>query len=188
MSALKRRFGWVLSMLGVIALAGCATMSESDCLHADWYLVGLEDGRQGRPAEYFQRRQSACFEHNVGVDAETWARGHAEGLDAYCTPRRGWREGRDGNDYRYACPQDQEEAFLAAFDAGSNWRHASQALASIRTEVAEMEEYLVDGAESADERRQLIRRIREAQDEIGALEATLYDIERRAMRRGWMSR
>jgi len=36
---------------GILILAGCASLSKNQCLNADWYAVGLEDGAVGRPLE-----------------------------------------------------------------------------------------------------------------------------------------
>src|SRR6267143_474926 len=38
-----------LLILGILVLAGCASLSKNQCLNADWYTVGLEDGALGRP-------------------------------------------------------------------------------------------------------------------------------------------
>ena len=29
-------------------LAGCATLNKNECLRADWYAIGLEDGARGQ--------------------------------------------------------------------------------------------------------------------------------------------
>jgi len=39
-----------LGIACVLILSGCTTMSEGECLTADWYEQGYRDGRQGYPA------------------------------------------------------------------------------------------------------------------------------------------
>jgi hypothetical protein len=175
----------VLALASLLLLVGCATMSEEECRFADWYLLGLEDGRDGRPTEYLQNRQQACFENNIAVDADSWARGHAEGLESYCTPTRGWREGSDGGTYRYACPAKLEPAFLQAYDAGQRYYHASQALNRLENEIEDMEDELVADETTKDQRRTLLGRITAARADIKAHRAELYAIESEARSMGW---
>ena len=41
----------ILASLITLALSGCATMNEQQCLVSDWRSVGFEDGARGRPVE-----------------------------------------------------------------------------------------------------------------------------------------
>ena len=49
----------------VVALAGCASMSEEECRYVDWRTVGYEDGAAGQGAERLASRRKACAEHGV---------------------------------------------------------------------------------------------------------------------------
>lgn len=37
----------IISALSMLA-SGCATLNESECQNADWYVIGLADGSKGR--------------------------------------------------------------------------------------------------------------------------------------------
>ena len=38
----------LIATICLILLSGCATMNRSECQTADWRMIGLEDGSQGR--------------------------------------------------------------------------------------------------------------------------------------------
>ena len=49
--------GWLMVPL---LLSACASMNRNQCVNADWYAVGLEDGARGRPLE-----RLGHFDHNA---------------------------------------------------------------------------------------------------------------------------
>ncbi len=51
------RNGWrSIGLLVAVSIAGgCATMSESECINADWREVGRNDGLEGRRQEQLAR-------------------------------------------------------------------------------------------------------------------------------------
>lgn len=65
--------------LAAALLAGCTTMSESECRAADWYDVGYRDGLIG-----MQRMDAAYDEHcgrqGAKPDLVAYAKGWQEGL------------------------------------------------------------------------------------------------------------
>jgi len=44
----------------LLALAACASMDRNQCVNADWYAVGLEDGARGRGVERLGEHRRAC--------------------------------------------------------------------------------------------------------------------------------
>lgn len=44
----------------VVLLAACATLDREECVHADWYAIGLEDHRR------------ACAKHYVAPNTERY--------------------------------------------------------------------------------------------------------------------
>ncbi len=55
-------------LVACLAVASCATMSESECLYADWYAIGLEDGAKGRHVSHVGKRRKACADAGVMPD------------------------------------------------------------------------------------------------------------------------
>ncbi len=49
----------------MLLVTGCATMDKSECEQADWRIIGLEDGAEGRPVSYIGRHRKACAEYGI---------------------------------------------------------------------------------------------------------------------------
>src|SRR4051812_30684985 len=88
----------------LVALAACATMDRNQCVNADWYAVGLEDGARGRALERLGEHRGACAEYNVAPDTARYLAGRGEGLKSFCPYERGFSEGRAGNYHAGVCP------------------------------------------------------------------------------------
>src|SRR5690606_31049868 len=110
------RAGFSLSVL--LALAGCAGMSEQACLVSDWRTIGFEDGASGRPVSTIGTYRQQCAKHGVAPDLESYRAGHDAGVESYCRPSRGFDVGRQGGTYHGVCPIELETDFLAAFHSG----------------------------------------------------------------------
>ena len=83
-----------LAMLGVAALlCGCAVMSESECVTADWHAVGERDGRDGRVVAHLEKYYDACAQFGVYPDDEAYREGREQGLTVYCTEDSGYPGG-----------------------------------------------------------------------------------------------
>ena len=50
------------------ALSGCASLSKSECLNANWEDIGVRDGANGQPEEYLIQHSTACAKVNVAPD------------------------------------------------------------------------------------------------------------------------
>jgi hypothetical protein len=99
--------------------SGCASTAVQQCANADWYNVGLEDGRAGQAAEQFVQRWETCTAHGVRVDRERYAAGRAAGLQDYCTVTGGIEAGRSGRLYQNVCSEASEEEFLSGYYMGA---------------------------------------------------------------------
>jgi len=102
----------------ILLAGGCATMSEEECLTADWRAIGYEDGAAGLQVAQLGRRRQACADHGVRPDTVAYRAGRDEGLELYCTEQRGFRLGRAGSGYNGVCPADLEGLFLRGHQAG----------------------------------------------------------------------
>lgn len=103
-----------LVWLPLLLLSACASMNKSQCLSADWYAIGIEDGARGRPLEYLGSHRRACAEYGVAPDAQRYQAGRDAGLQSFCTYDRGYAIGRAGQGRPTVCP----ETLAANFDAG----------------------------------------------------------------------
>jgi hypothetical protein len=135
--------------VGGLLLAGCATISQEACLQGDWAGVGFKDGEAGHPQSRLDDHAKACAKSGVTPDPVPYFTARAQGLRLYCTPDRGFREGRLGKSYAGVCPEPAARGFLAAFADGQLIHAAEERLSQAESDLA-----------SADQRAE--RRDREA--------------------------
>jgi len=146
-------------VLAALAVAGCASMSESECKTADWYRKGLADGSAGRSDDTLARHHEACAKVGVAPDVARWRRGWEEGLRSYCVPAVGWREGLAGRGYAGVCRGPAEAGFLRAWQTATDLHRTEGQIATNTRETERLEKQLAD-SQNADERRNLRDRIR----------------------------
>lgn len=132
-----------------LALGGCATLNEDECVTADWRTIGFEDGREGRLTSYVGAHREACAEHGVTPNLDAYLTGHAQGITEHCQPENGFQLGLHGRAYRGECPAGLEAAFVA--------RHADgYVLYERRVEIDELRREIDRRLEEEDRFRQTI--------------------------------
>ena len=152
MNCITRVSRFAFALVALATLAGCATLSESECRMSDWYDIGFRDGRQGRPADRINEHVKACAEHGTVPERERYLDGHFAGLESYCTPHNGLSVGRSGNAYYGVCVRHDESAFMSGYSLGNALHRARGRLYAINSEIASVESKLKD-KESTDEDR-----------------------------------
>ena len=116
----------ILITAAVLLLGGCATMSQEACLQGDWGGQGFKDGEAGFAVSRLDDHAKACAKAGVTPDAKLYFAARADGLKRYCTPDRGFREGRTGQSYAGVCPEPAARDFLFGYADGQRV-HAAQA-------------------------------------------------------------
>jgi len=114
-------------ILGILVLAGCASLNKNQCLNADWYAVGLEDGAVGRPLERLGDHRRACAEYNVTPRTERYLAGRNEGLKTYVP----------------VCAA--ESGFSAGYQRGRELHDLTQRLTEVRNHIARTKEAIAAG-------------------------------------------
>ena len=111
----------ILTLLG--SLNGCAVMSKSDCLSADWQQVGRDVGFDGEldSSSAFNKRATICAKYGTAADQIAFQAGYEQGIDNYCEVSnavilgtRGVRKALSGQ----VCPEPEYPGFTSAFNAG----------------------------------------------------------------------
>jgi hypothetical protein len=126
---------WVLGLAVTAgALAGCATMSQEECLRGDWGSVGFKDGEAGRAQSRLDDHAKACAKSGVAPQAAPYFAAREQGLKLYCTPDRGFREGRTGSSYAGVCPPGPERGFLVGYADGQFVHAAEERLSQARSD------------------------------------------------------
>lgn len=150
---IKTRF--LLPVLSLLALSGCATMSGDECLTSDWQTIGYEDGLRGYTADRIGQHRKACAKHGVTPNLSAYTAGRDRGLGEYCQPSRGFSVGSSGSRYNGVCVAHYEADFVEAYNAGyqlyvlrANVNRTSSAIASKEREIDRIEQD-IDATEAA---------------------------------------
>ncbi|MBT8136609.1 MAG: DUF2799 domain-containing protein [Gammaproteobacteria bacterium] len=171
-----------LFMLCTIAtaglLTGCATtMTQSECLSADWYAVGLEDGARGQSMARLGTHRKQCAEFGVSPDVQAYQQGRLEGLDYFCTLSNGLEVGKAGRNYAGACPTGMEHYFMTGFRLGREIHRVRKEIYANRSEVKKAETEM-QSEEATDERVVELRyRVRTLEREFGRMQSRLEYLE-----------
>ena len=164
-------------------------MNESECINADWRIIGMEDGADGRLPSYLGEHRSACAYYNITPDLDAYMQGHEIGVQQYCTPANGYAAGQRGNKYNGVCPLQLEAAFLEAYDHGyehyaiqseiddieSSIRYKSRRIDELKEEIVDLEKQVISDSTPEPQRASLLETIKNCQSEISYLEKEIYD-------------
>jgi Protein of unknown function (DUF2799) len=182
----------VLLGAALVALAGCAGMSEQACVSADWRTVGFEDGTLGRSPATIGTYRQACADHGVAPDLDAYRAGHAEGVEIYCRASHGFEVGHSGALYQGVCPDRLEADFVAEYNAGRHLFELESALRgvdariagnyraqeSIKKELAQIAATMVATDTTAEQRVKLVTRSAELGRRYGELTTEIEQLER----------
>jgi hypothetical protein len=140
----------LVGVLALVLLSGCATMTEDECRYADWYDIGLRDGREAKPQSRVTSYVDACAPFQVRPDMDAWEQGRAAGLGEFCQLPVALERGLNRYSYDRVCGDpDFERVYLAAKALGD----ARHVIETTDTELARKEEKLVKDKELTDEKR-----------------------------------
>lgn len=115
---LLSRFTIAIIAASIFFNTGCATLSKEECLMANWYDIGYEDGAKGYPTSRIAKHRKACVKHGVHSDLQTYLDGHASGLVVYCTPQNGYQLGLRGGALNTLCQGPSSDGFVRAYYDG----------------------------------------------------------------------
>ena len=162
-----------LSLVAILALlSGCATLSEEECKTADWHRLGYKDGATGHSDSRLAEHAEACKKTGIRPNAPQWRAGWDQGVMTYCTPQVGWREGLAGRSYEGVCRGRNEDAFLYAFNQGTEIHRLTSRIESNDREIRRLERQLSE-ARKDETRHELRQRIRSLDYEQSRLRSQL---------------
>jgi hypothetical protein len=182
----------VLTLIGLIATSGCASLGKEECLNADWRTIGYEDGTRGYPGSRIGTHRKACAKHGVTPNLDQYEEGRLMGLREYCTPRNGYRLGTNGKRVNGVCPPDLAPAFRQAMREGQRFyalkkeaqqqrrelQKAYEDLDALEIELKDKEAKLIKARVSPKRRKQLLDELRILEDEQEVLLAEIAEMER----------
>lgn len=130
--------------------AGCASMTEGECLTGDWSRIGYHDGAAGYPPSRLSEHAQACAAYGVHPDADAYLIARERGLSVYCTPYRGFEAGRQGREYQGVCPPRLAGGFLAGYEDGRRVYAAVEHRDAMRSEARQFNGRIEDIEEELD--------------------------------------
>jgi hypothetical protein len=177
-------------------VSACATLNKSECRHADWQIIGLEDGSRGRPISYISKHRKACAEHGVSPDLTRYQDGHAAGLTQFCTAEMGFAQGKRGRHYNGVCPAELRGDFLYGYERGrelyllqkeinqinSYIKNNETLLESMQTSINELELQLISKTGSTTQRLAMLQELKKQQTSYTTLENEFHNLELDAAR------
>ena len=184
-------------------LGGCATMSESECLNADWRLIGFEDGLNGYSMSRIGDHRSACAEYSIVPSQALYQKGFDEGLRQFCNPTNAYDYGKSGRTYNHQCPADLHNEFLKYYNQGQEYyaieksirdngfriTDAKKKIEKLEKKILDKEARIISDDSSAEERLRLVGDIKRHKEEIGHLRTAKTAYERkRAVKEEELSR
>lgn len=149
----KLLFLWV----PVLALlAGCASMSESECRVADWGRVGFSDGANGVPHSRLDKYTEDCEKAGVQPLADAYQQGWNMGIVRFCTPVNGWRAGVSGAQFSAQVCQGQAgyEGFVHYLQVGLRVYETQSRMNRNDAELRRLQ-YALGEAKTDDERNRI---------------------------------
>lgn len=175
---------WVVIIVGALVLSGCATLNKDECLTADWYQIGYEDGARGYSDTRISSHREACAKHGVAPDFRSYQDGHSEGVIRFCTPRNGFTKATQGYEYTGICPPSLEGEFLDGYDAGreiyavlssigrlqSEQSRNEAEIVRLQEDIAAAEQALFSAETSDEDKRNIYSEIGRMQEELGSLQ------------------
>ncbi len=183
------RAGYI-SLISLLGLGGCASMSADECVTSDWHAIGYEDGARGYTADQLGNRRKACAKHGITPDFESYRAGREEGLRQYCQPSRGFSLGSRGARYNGVCPGDLEADFIDAYNSGrqlytlrsrvnsatSQISAKERELENVDEEIRSAEARLISTETTIQDRVLLLADLKELSERTGQLEAEIDDL------------
>ncbi|NCP39780.1 MAG: DUF2799 domain-containing protein [Rhodoferax sp.] len=146
----------IFLLLLLLALFGCASMSETQCQVADWQRVGLQDGAIGMAESHLADYVKDCAKVGVTPDAVAYRKGWDAGILRFCTPANGWREGTQGRHQADAVCRAQSgyERFTYYLSAGLQFHRTGEQIRANNHEMRRLQS-LLDTTTKDEEKKQL---------------------------------
>lgn len=157
-------------LIGLVS--GCASMSEKECLTANWFDQGYRDGRNGEPLSRLEDHRQACEKVGIIPERARYFEGRDKGILEYCTPANALYEGRQGRYYRNSCPAHLERNFLIYYQDGKRVYEAEQQVEELNRRSNQLQNSLKKEKDEATqntlrrELREIDRELRRARDNV----------------------
>ena len=182
----RRLLPQLVVIAGIFLLtSSCASMDQGQCVTADWYDVGYEDGRRGESKNTISNYSNDCAEYGVSVDTGAYKDGWNDGIPQYCTSGNGYRVGINGEYYDDTCPGHLKDRFYIAYLLGSAVHSAQIRVDNLRNEIEELGDQASRSGVSDDRRKELRRDRKRLKNDLDEARIDLIAAEIRASENGF---
>lgn len=125
--------------VGLMAVSGCATITQDECREGDWAGIGQRDGADGHAPSRIEEHARACSNFGITPEPIAYRSGWDSGVLIWCTPENGFATGRRNESYHGLCPASVAAAFLDARRVGERLGAAERRVASAEQRVRSLE-------------------------------------------------
>lgn len=138
-----------------LLLAGCESMSVSECKVADWGRVGFGDGSRGVAESRLAAYTEDCGKAGILPNPTAYRQGWDAGIVHFCTAANGWREGLQGNSSKASVCQGQAgyAAFSHYLDAGLQVHRTNELLRQNTDKINRLQKRLEESKSDEEKRR-----------------------------------
>lgn len=169
---------YLILLIGLLILAGCATLSKEECLSGNWRELGMKDGLNGEPAARIEEHRKACTEHGIRPDENQYLAGREEGLQEYCQIDNAFKSGLKGRRYNGVCPLDIHMLFMRYNNAAYAVYTTRKDIQNNHDSISAAQNRLGNKKTSESSRNHIRRDIQKMESELDDLRNKLRDQER----------
>lgn len=159
----------LITLLAATWLAGCATLSKSECEAGNWRALGVSDGSHGYPASRYDLHVKACVRYDIAPNEALYLVGREEGLVSYCRLEIAARDGVVGRINYKVCSGELGISFNRVYDKARDIYRARSVAADMRSEIDDVLNKLAEAPDNAT-RIDLRRDAADLSDELAAQE------------------
>lgn len=158
-----------------ILLTGCSTMDAQDCQSANWEMIGMKDGENGKLLSTFGEYSQQCNEFGVNANRQLYEKGRDYGLTTFCTKDRGFSEGRQQNQNNNVCPAPLQSAFNQGYGIGLKYAAISREISNIESEIWSLNDAIKDKNKALEKQE---KQLDQQEDVVAATKAYLKDFKK----------
>lgn len=169
----------------ILSLSSCQTISEDACRAGNWEDLGFKDGSQGRNRSRLASIGEDCAKYGIQPDRVAYISGLEEGLERYCTPDQGFRDGSNGGKPNSECSSLGYTAYLDGHDDGyadflvrRDYADLQSRWTEIELRILEIETELDQPDLSRSDRRSIRARLRDLENVRDDIRVEVRQIER----------
>lgn len=150
-------------------------MDAQDCQTANWEMLGMKDGENGKLLSRFGQYSQQCNAFGINANRQMYEKGRAAGLKTFCTQDKGFNEGRRKNENNNVCPSRLQEDFNTGFNIGLKYAAIDSEISYIESEIWTLKESIQDKKRTLDKQE---AQLEQQEDVVAATKAYLKDFKR----------